>query len=188
MKLELELEKIASDLFLTPAEKEAFVDGFLTEAVDGLEKAANIWTEGIRPAGEATKSIWSHLGTEAVKGGGKALGMLGVGLLSAALAKGINTVASNNASVMQRQKFESALANVLATSKICKQDPARAKSFAESLFRVAPNIIGDTNLLRNVLDSIVQGESVDVNTIKMLTDLEDRYTGNQLPAQFARIG
>jgi len=174
MTLETQLEQIAATQFNSPAEREAFVDSFVKQATDGLmDKEA---------------FDWGTLAKATTEGGGKAIGALGVGLLGAALAKGINTASGSMAASQNRQKFEAALAQVLATNKIVKENPARAKTYAESLFKFAPNVMGDANLLSQVLANVVQGEGIDPGTIKSITDLEDRFRGNLAPSQFARIG
>jgi hypothetical protein len=51
----------------------------------------------------------------------------------------------------------------------------KVNSFAESIYRFAPHVATDANLLASVLTNTIQGDLLDPMTIKYLTELESRY-------------
>jgi hypothetical protein len=57
-------------------------------------------------------------------------------------------------------------------------DRGRVKGYADTVFRFAPNVASDVNLLTSILANAVHGESIDPMTIKTLTELENRFTSN----------
>ena len=160
MSLEL-IEKIAQERFETEAEREAFVEAFVKEA-------------SINP--------------QIIEGAYKALGGLGVGILGAALAKGVHSVGSAVGNSSLHAKFEQALSQVMVSNRIVKAaDPTRVRGYAETIFKFAPHVAGDANVLSSILANVIHGDGVDPQTIKMLTDLEGRYKDNSTPGNFPRF-
>ena len=155
---EVALEKYAGDRIKAVA----FVKGFTKEAGEGV----------------------GAFGQAAIKAGfGLAAGMAGAGMIGA-----INSWKKDSTNFKLRNKFEMALAQVMATNRVVKgASPEKAKAYAETIFKFAPNVAADANLLGSVLANAVLGEGIDSMTIKSLVDLEGRYMDNNSPSQFQTI-
>lgn len=165
------LEKIANDRYQNEDERQAFVESF-------LDKMASF--SGVLTSALSSKGIG--------EGVGRALGGLAVGVAGAALAKGILSTTGAVSNMALRSKFETALAQVMVNNRIVKAaDPARAKGYAETIFKFAPHVASDPNVLSSVLANVIHGDGVDPQTIKMITDLEGRYKDNQAPGNFPRF-
>ena len=176
-QLQEHLVKVAAEKFPNNAEAaDMFVNAF-------LEKAAALF--GGPTLGQTLSANAPHM----YEAGARALGVLGVGLAGAAIAKGL--VSGGKAIDMSalRRRFESSLATVMANNKIVKAyPPDKVKSYAETIFRFAPRVAADPNLLASLLANSVQGEGIDPMTIKTLTELEAKYADANKPAQIPRIG
>ncbi len=119
---------------------------------------------------------------------GKAIVGLSAGLIGAALVHGISRGSSSVENRGLRNKFEMALAQCASSNKIIHgAQPGKARAYAESLYRVAPHIMGDPNLLSSVLANAVLGEGIDPMTIKNLVELEGKYLDNNKTNPLAGI-
>lgn len=105
------------------------------------------------------------------------LGGLGV----AAGAAAIRSIANG----MNRSKFEAALKMAVSRNAVLQHaDQERVKSLADSIYATAPNVSTDPNILGQVLGNAVRGENLDIQTVKMLAELESRRTqGSPLTAR-----
>jgi len=153
----------------------------------GSEEAANAFMEGFeKEAMAGASSIWGAMtapDTIGKAGVGLAASLLGAGIV-AGVSKGFGVVKDHNL----RGKFDMALAQVMASNKIVKQArPERVKEYAETMFRFAPHVASDPNLLGSILANAVLGESIDPQTIKTLVDLEGRYVDNNKISPLAGI-
>lgn len=118
-----------------------------------------------------------ELGKAVVKTGVPLLGGLGV----AAGAAAIRSIAGG----MNRNKFEAALRMAISRNAVLQNaDQERVKSLADSIYSTAPSVSTDPNILGQVLANAVRGENLDIQTVKMLSELESRRT--QGPALTAR--
>ncbi len=118
----------------------------------------------------------------------KPLAALGVGLMGAAIVKGISSGSDAMATRNLRGRFDMALAQVISSNKIVRgAKPERTKDYAETIFRFAPHVASDPNLLGSILANAVLGESIDPQTIKTLVELEGRYTDNKRTAPLPSI-
>lgn len=118
-----------------------------------------------------------EVGKAALKAGIPLLGGIGV----AAAAKAVGAIAGG----MNRGKFETALRLAISRNAILQQaDQERLKSLADSVYHAAPTVSTDPNILGQVLVNAIRGENLDIQTVKMLGDLEARRT--QGPALTAR--
>ena len=150
-----DIEKAARALYPEDKDFTAFMTGF--------EKAAN---ELLKK--EATDSALT-----------RGLVGLGVGLAGPGIVKGLSVFSTNMDHAKLRNKFNMALAQVMANNKVVKgAQPEKAKEYAETIFKFAPNVASDPNLLSSILANAVLGEGVDPMTIKNLVDLEGRYKDN----------
>lgn len=156
---ELGLEKFAGDA----EQAGSFVEGFLKEASGGFLTNP-----------EFIKGLQSTAGK-----GVMALG-LGLGI------HGIATMmASANTSAL-KSKFEQALQQVVRTNPIVADyDQGKVRSFAETIFKFAPNVAADPNLLAHVLSNACHGESLDTTTIRALADLDSRVVESRKALNFS---
>lgn len=169
----LAMEKLASE-----EEVDAFMEGFEQTM---LSKEANF--------GSGFKNILMQTGSP--DGGSlmaKAVVGLGASLLGAAIVKGISSGSNAIGDRMLRNKFDMALAQVMSSNKIVKgARPERARDYAETIFRFAPHVAADPNLLGSILSNAVLGESIDPQTIKTLVELEGRYVESKRTQPLAGI-
>lgn len=154
---------------------EHFVDGFMKEAglMDILSTATGGGSGqgGIRPA--------DTLGQTITKGFGSSMGQ---GLGSLAVSMGTTSVGSLYNSVKGaalHSKFLQALERAYQGNRILKESPKeKVLQYAETIFKFAPNVATDSNLLSSILANAIHGDGIDPMTIKTLTDLEKVHEGN----------
>jgi hypothetical protein len=173
--VEYAMEKFAGDQEAC----EAFIDGFMKEASanDVLKSFLNAHTSAgttqgnVRPPETMGHTIARGVGNSM----GQGLGSLAVGLGATAAGSMFN-VAKNMA---LHSKFLQALEQAYKTNRILAQeDREKVLRYAETIFKFAPNIATDANILSSVLANAIHGEGIYPDTIKMLTDIEARYSGN----------
>lgn len=115
--------------------------------------------------------------------GGKEVGKAALGLGAAALgglgAMAVKKVARGFGASANRSAYETALQHAISSSEVLQNNPEKAKMMGDSIFRVAPNVASDANLLRNILDNSIYGESIDLQTVKAVTDLEEKLLKNE---------
>lgn len=159
---EFAMEKYAGD--------EALANSFM----EGFEKTAGV-SDFLKTLTYTNVFPTEEIGKAALKAGfGLAAGLAGVGIV-----KGINSGHSAYVTSGLRNKFEMALANVMSTNRVVRgASPEKAKNYAETIFKFAPNVAADPNLLGSILANAVLGEGIDSTTIKSLVDLEGRYRDN----------
>lgn len=151
-----ELRKEAQDkLGLTDAQADAFVEGFVKEASLSWENL------GQDAAGAMTKSIGGGLGNLAING--IVAGVAGV-------------VGSARNAVLYRQ-FTDALKLVMESNRLIRNaDRNKVISYANTIYRFAPHVAADSNLLSQILSNAIHGEGVDPSTIETITRLEERHS------------
>lgn len=160
---QLGLEKFAGDQKLATE----FVEGFVKEA--GLPSMSELFYS--KSGDGRTSGMLGSILDGAGKGLGGALVSGAVGILGSA-ASSINNGSLHN-------KFMVALEHAIHTNPILK-NAKREKviQYAESIFRFAPRVAGDTNLLSSILANAIHGEGIDPLTIKTLVDLESKFKDN----------
>lgn len=133
----------------------AFIDGFTKEAAaSGL-------------AGELLSGIVGNVG--------KSLGTLAIGASVALAGKGI--LDSQRAQL--HAKFKVALDQAIAMNRVLQGAPReRVENYGETIFKFAPHIACDANLMSSILANAVHGDGIDPNTIKMLSEMENRHQMN----------
>lgn len=145
---------------------------FIDMTVAEFEKMAAEGTTLGFMAGLKNAFSGQNIGNAAVKAGIPLLGGLGV----AAAAKAVGAISSG----MNRSKFETALRLAISRNAILQQaDQERLKSLADSVYHSAPTVSTDPNILGQVLVNAIRGENLDIQTVKMLGDLEARRTQGQ---------
>lgn len=159
------LEKFAGD----HTKAQEFVEGFLKEASGApvLTFAQNL-----------QKGLGSGLGQAA-----------GAGLMGIGLGLGIHGLSSafQHANTgFLKEKFEAALSSAIRTNPILVDaDPHKVRSYAETVFKFAPHVATDPNLLSSILANAVHGEGLDPMTIRTLADLEGRVQESRKNSLFS---
>lgn len=152
-----QLTKKASEILGSEEQGKAFVNGLITKM------ASDPLTFGQALTGGAAKAM-----------GGAMVGLAAGGLLSQ-----IGKMVNQSERAKLHVKFQAALNQVKAGNRIVKAAPIdKVNNYANTIFNFAPHVATDPNLLGSLLANVIQGESIDPMTIKMLTDLEGRYTEN----------
>lgn len=160
---EFGMEKFAGDEKLADAVVAGFVEEFVKEAAQAQ----------------------SHMGPDAFKGivdgfassVGKGLGGLAVTTAITALANMGNIVGNDRL----HTKFLEALKRAITMNPLLAdpRNEVKAKQYAATIFKFAPHVATDPNVLSSVLANAVHGEGIDPQTIKSLTDLEGRLRENK---------
>ena len=149
---QLALEKCAGD----EEKAHAFLEGFYEEL---LTKKASF------NINDVTK--------EFAGGIGKGLAGVTLGLSVAGLTGAVKNLSTGRL----RNEFTQALAQAIASNPILRQaKKEKVIGYAETVFKFAPNVAADANLLSSILANAIHGEGIDPITVKTLTDLESRYT------------
>lgn len=132
-----------------------FVKGFTKQAFGGPETFGESFSKG-------------------VGGGlGKGVGGMAVGLGLHGVSAMLNSVRSDRL----HTEFLAALQRAIASNPVLKgANKEKVKNYAETVFRFAPNVATDSNLLSSVLANAIHGEGIDPMTVRSLTDLESRYS------------
>ena len=113
---------------------------------------------------------------------GKGVGGLAMGLGIAGISKAISAI--GNASL--HTKFLIALEQAISSNSILREaEKAKVAQYAETIFKFAPNVATDANLLSSILANAVHGQGVDPVTVKMIGDLESRYVENSGTGTFS---
>lgn len=150
---QLGLEKFAGDERMA----QAFVAGFTQQAL--VKSAFDL--------GEFNKGVGGAIG--------KGLGVTAMGAGLHVLNKAVNSVQMGGL----HNQFMSSLEHAVATNPVLKQaDHERVLNYAETVFKFAPHVATDANLLSSILANAVHGDGIDPMTIRTLTDLDGRYMEN----------
>jgi hypothetical protein len=155
---QLGLEKFAGD------QKQAveFVEGFAKEAgfMDVLKGNAD-GNRGFIPS--------------IMEGAGKGLG----GALVSGVVGALGSAATSIGNGSLHNKFMMALEHAINTNPLLKSAKReKVIQYAESIFKFAPHVSTDTNILSSILANAVHGEGIDPLTIKTLVDLESKFKDN----------
>lgn len=168
---------------------EHFMDGFIKEA-GLLDNMLNLPTGGGVGVGKGGPMKEPDTVIQTIR---KGLGQsLGQGLGQLAVTAGVSSVGSLYRSVNNMAlhgKFLQALERAYQGNRILKEaDKEKVLQYAETVFKFAPNVATDSNLLSSILANAIHGEGIDPMTIKTLTDLEGKFTDNSTfsPKQYSR--
>ena len=163
-----------------------FMDGFVKEAglLDKMLGAPVGQPAAIGKTREA-----DTLGQTITRGIGQSFGQ---GLGNLAVTAGVTSVGSLYRSVHNmalHDKFRQALYRAVEGNRILREaDKDKVIQYGETVFKFAPNVATDSNLLSSILANAIHGEGIDPMTIKTLTDLEGKFTDNATfsPKQYSR--
>lgn len=157
------LEKFAGDDELA----NEFVKGFVAQVA--LEKEAAAPTKGQPESYGAnfTRGLIGELG--------KNVGSLGVNLGVGAAVTGYRFITDG----ARHTRFLKALEQALHMSEFLRRQPReKVERYADTIYKFAPMVATDPNLLQSILTNAVHGDGVDIMTIKSLTDLEGKWRDN----------
>lgn len=158
---EVGLEKFAGDENLA----NEFVAGFAEEL---LKEAA--FPQSAGP--DAYKELINGFSGSVGKGIGGLLVTMGV--------SGVADLMRGAQNSILHTKFLQALEKAKQSNRILQEVPtAKLVQYAETIYRFAPHVSTDPNLLSSVLANAIHGEGIDPQTIKSLTDLEGRFRENR---------
>ncbi len=167
------LEKFAGD----EAAANDFLDAFTKEAMAGRDHSSR----GGAPAPHkpetpsATAGIMDRVSQSFTQGVGSGLASI---LVSAGVA-GVGTAAKVISNNNMHEKFLMALEQAIKSNSIVRQaDKTKVMSYAETIFKFAPHIATDANLLSSILANAIHGEGIDPMTIKTLSDINGRHADN----------
>lgn len=132
--------------------------------------------------GKTGPSLHEDLSKGLIGAVGKGLGGLAVGMGIAGISKAFSS--ANNSAL--HTKFLSALERAIASNSILRDaDKGHVTQYADTIFKFAPNVATDSNLLSSILANAVHGSGIDPMTIKLLGDLEGRYIENSSAGNFS---
>ena len=169
-----ELRKEAQEkLNLTDAQADAFVAGFIKEAATPFDPLEN---RGQDSGSSITERAAGKFLSEGVGSLGKAIGG-GIGSLAVnGVLQGVAGLVSSAQNAALYRKFTESLKTVMESNRIIRNaDRNKVLSYADTIYKFAPHVASDVNLLSQILANAIHGEGVDPSTIESITRLEERY-------------
>lgn len=149
---------------------ELFVNGFITKAA-GLMDYFTLES----PNKETYKG--PNFGGSIAKGLGESLGRTAAGMAGAGAIAGMAGLAKTYSGHKLYNDFLKALQEAIQMNRILQvADPQKVMNFANTIFKFAPHVATDSNLLSSILANAIHGEGIDTMTIRTLTELEGRYS------------
>lgn len=178
-------ERISEELpGMTKAAQELMVEGIMkgienSEAVkaaldlsgEGMDKEASVWGTVANIGKKVGGSMADKAGTLAMAGVG------GLGIHNYLKAK------RNAETINQFADYQNALATVAGRNeRLANENSERLNDLGSSIFKFAPTVASDPNVLETVLDNAVQYGGLDAQTVRSLQELEERYRNlNEVP-------
>lgn len=152
----------------TDEQADAFVEGFIKEASANFPAASG---GGGKEPWSVSNSITHGVVDNFAKNIGGGLGNLAINTFVGGVA---NLVGSARESMLHRN-FTESLKKVVESNRIVRNaDRNKVMSYAETIYRFAPHVASDVNLLSQLLSNSIHGEGVDPTTIETITRLEER--------------
>ncbi len=169
-----ELRKEAqATMGLNDAQADAFIEGFVKEASMFDYPTRHGDKEATHVNGTLGQDVIRGIGESFGKGIGGGLGNLAVNSIVSGVA---GIVGSARGSILYR-KFTEALKTVVESNRIVRNaDRNKVMSYAETIFKFAPHVASDANVLSQLLANAIHGEGVDPSTIETISKLEERYS------------
>ncbi len=159
-------EEAIEKMGFTNEQADAFVEGFIKEAAAAAPAGAPA-----REPWSATTSMTHGIVDNFARNIGGGLGNLAVNSLVGGVA---GLVGSARSSLLHRN-FTESLKTVIESNRIVRNaDRNKVMSYADTIFRFAPHVASDVNLLSQLLSNSIHGEGVDPTTIETITRLEER--------------
>lgn len=167
------LKGIATEKFASEEEVNAFMDAFIKEAsaFDFINNAMSYRVGSGNNQTSVGNSLVSGITDSVAKSAG--------GLLVNSAVSGLGALVGQAKDIAQYRKFMEALNKAVSMNKILKgADKNKVHQYGETIFKFAPHVATDANLLSSILANAIHGEGIDPVTIKTLTELEGRYKDN----------
>ncbi|CAL9984635.1 hypothetical protein VPHD148_0275 [Vibrio phage D148] len=142
----------------------------------GVELERSLSVNGLDKEASFGRDFAGAFGGEAV---GKAALGLGMGALGGLGAMAVKKVSKGFGASSNRAGYDTALQKAISSSEVLQNDPQKAKMMGDSIFGFAPTVAQDANVLRNILDNSIYGDSIDLQTIKAVTELEEKLKKSQ---------
>ena len=105
---------------------------------------------------------------------GKAALGLGAGALLGLGSMAVQKIGRAFGKIKGRTGFDIAFRKALEESEILQNDPMKAKRMAMTIYGFAPTVASDANVLTNILVNSIHGSSIDLQTVKAITELEEK--------------
>ena len=167
----MELRKAAEIRFPDEKERDQYLNGF-------IEKLANFFTDEMGEKGSLAENF---LGRGVAQNVGKAL----VGGVAAAGFTGLMGLVNSVKGHALYNKYLQALNEATQSNTVLRSaDKKKLMNFGNTIFKFAPHVATDANVLTNILANAVHGDALDTVTIRMLTELEGRYQSNSESESF----
>lgn len=173
------IEKVASAYGIPEYQHTEFIEKVAEEferslVLNGMEKEAS-FASGF---GSAMKGAFSGTGG-GIAMGTAALGVGGAlasGAISGLASMAVNKVSKGFGMSSNRAAYDLALQKAIRNSEILQNDPQKAKMMGDSIFGFAPTVAADSNVLTNILVNAIHGDSIDLQTIRAVAELEEKLT------------
>lgn len=167
-----EVRAIALEQYKDEAQVDQFMEGFVEKAASSNLAQHFDLSKGL--PGNETKA--PTLGGSLAKGVGEQMGRSVVGAGATAAASGIMHLVRASQARKLYSAFIKSLTEATQMSKVLKSaDKSRVVSYAHTVYKFAPHVATDSNMLSQILANAVHGDGIDPMTIRTLTELESRY-------------
>lgn len=181
------LTKAAQDLMaesiLKGIESSEEISAALSIAGEGMDKQAGVWDS----IGRSFKTVGKNsdgLARDIARGAAdKATNIAIAGLAGLGLHNYLKS-RRNAETIGQFADYQNALATVAGRNeRLANENSERLNELGNSIFKFAPTVASDPNVLETVLDNAVQYDGLDPQTVRSLQELEERYRKmNEVPA------
>ena len=114
---------------------------------------------------------------------GKAALGLGIGALGGLASMAVNKIGRVFGATANRASYDRAFRTAMKDSEILQNDPMKAKRMADTIFGFAPMVASDPNVLSNILVNSIHGDSMDLQTVRAVTELEEKLTKMKILSQ-----
>lgn len=174
------LREMALEKFASEEEVDAFMDGFMKEAsmFDFTPGRGSDSSTGAKGLSQST-SFGPSIGHSLISGITDSVARSTGGLLVNSAVAGLGSLMGQASSMALYRKFMEALNKATAMNKVLKgANKDKVLQYGETIFKFAPHVATDPNLLSSILANAIHGEGIDPVTIKTLTELEGRYKDN----------
>lgn len=169
-----QIKEKALAMYGSEEKADAFMEGFAKEAA--------LWDYTL-PGKDDTKTLGTNILDNMSGQLGKGIGNV---LLNTAVT-GAGKVVSGVKGMNAYKDFLVALNKAIEINKVLKgADRNKVLAYGQTVFKFAPHVALDANMLASILANAVHGEGIDPMTIRTLSELEAKYQDNTqfLPKNF----
>lgn len=163
---------------LTKLAYEQIIEGALNNLPKNLDKFLEKEADA---KGSLTKE--ANIGNFIGEGFGKAIGGAAAAALAGGAIVGLRSIVNQAKNNALRPSFEQSLRTAMSgvdpASEILRNNKQKVRSFAETIFNFAPHAACDPNILKGILAHVIQGDSIDPQTIRSLMEIEEKQKNLQ---------